>query len=302
MKITEIFKKQPKTFSFEFFPPKTFKSAVNFGRNLERLQEFEPDFVSVTYGAGGSTQDRTFDIVDHIQNRMKITTMCHYTCVGATREKIEEDLDHLYEHNIKNLMLLRGDAPDGQASFEGQEFQYSTDLIELVSKQNRFCIGAAGYPEGHQEAKNLESDIDKLERKFKKGADFICTQMFLDNQFYYDYMEQVRERGITGRIIPGIVPITNYKQIKKFADMCGSSIPGEVAEKFEPYKEDKKKTYQLGIDLAIEQVEDLLKAGAPGIHFYTLNKYKPMKDIYDSVDKDLLDPTKEVENAEPIFA
>jgi methylenetetrahydrofolate reductase (NADPH) len=302
MKISELFEKQHKTFSFEFFPPKTFKSAVGFGRSIERLAELEPDFISVTYGAGGSTQEKTFDLIDYIQNKMGLTSMCHYTCVGATKEKIAADLDHLYEHNIENLMLLRGDAPEGQESFKDQEFQYSTDLIEFAGKQDRFCIGAAGYPEGHQEAKDLDFDLERLKEKFQKGADFVCTQMFLDNDYFYHYMKKVREKGIENRIIPGLIPITNYKNIKKFAEMCGSAIPEHVQERFEPIKHDSDKVYQRGIDLAIEQAEDLLKAGAPGIHFYTLNKYQPIKDIYDSLPKDLLDVHKRSDNIEEVFA
>lgn len=302
MKICDLIEKQHKTFSFEFFPPKTFRSAVGFGRSIERLAELEPDFISVTYGAGGSTQEKTFDLIDYIQNKMGLTSMCHYTCVGATEEKIAEDLNHLYEHNIENLMLLRGDAPEGQESFKDQKFQFSTDLIEYAGKQDRFSIGAAGYPEGHQEAADLDFDLERLREKFQKGADFVCTQMFLENEYFYHYMKNVRKKGIEGRIIPGVIPITNYKNIKKFAEMCGSAIPEEVQERFEPIKEDSNKVYQRGIDLCIEQVEDLLKAGAPGIHFYTLNKYQPIKDVYDSIPDELMDVNKKADNIEEVFA
>ncbi len=303
MMIRELFKKQYKTFSFEFFPPKNMRSAVAFGRSLEHLKDLDPSFVSVTYGAGGSTQERTFELVDYIQNKVGLRTMCHYTCVNATRDKVKNDLQELYEKNIRNLMLLRGDAPQGQQEFDEQpgDLKHGTDMIKLAAEENRFCIGGAGYPEGHQEANSKEEDIEYLKMKEDLGADFIATQMFFDNNYYFDYMNKVRERGINIRIIPGIIPITNYKNIKKFSDMCGSNIPEHIMERLEPYQDDLDKTYQIGVDIAIEQCRGLLEAGAPGIHFYTLNKYQPIKDIYDSLPKELLDVYKPAPEPEPML-
>jgi methylenetetrahydrofolate reductase (NADPH) len=283
--IKEIFQKQDKTFSFEFFPPKSYGAAIEFGINVGKLIGLNPSFVSVTYGAGGSTHTTSFELCDFLQNKIGLTCMAHYTCVNTSREKIIADLDFLYERNIRNLMLLRGDPPKGDAAYFSRksEFRYASDLVKVAFEQNRFCIGVAGYPEKHLESENLESDIQHLLIKVNNGADFIVTQMFFDNKYYFDFVERARKAGITMRIIPGIIPVTNFSQIKKFSQMCGATIPAEISELLEPCQNDSKKSYQTGVDLAIRQCEELLKNGAPGIHFYTLNKSQAALDIFASL-------------------
>jgi methylenetetrahydrofolate reductase (NADPH) len=285
VKITDIFKSHNRTFSFEFFPPKNYQSTLELGINIGQLLKLNPSFVSVTYGAGGSTQDLSFDLVDYIQNKLGLNSMAHYTCVNATRQKVEKDFRFLLEKNIQNLMLLRGDLPRGMPDFEAMpgEFKHASELITIARKMNCFSIGAAGYPEKHQESPDFETDIRWLKNKVDAGADFIITQMFFDNKAYFDFVDRTRAAGITSRIIPGIIPITNFKQIKKFSELGGTVIPQRIQERLEPYHDNPRKIYDEGVEIAIEQCVDLLKKGAPGIHFYTLNKSMATVDIYSSL-------------------
>lgn len=291
MKITDIFKEEARTFSFEFFPPKDEISAVEMGINLGQLKKLDPSFVSVTYGAGGNTQERTFKLVDFIQNTLKMTTMAHYTCVNASKDKVQQDLDELYGINIENLMLLRGDPPQGQDNFvpSSEDFRYGSDLVAFASKQNRFCIGAGAYPEKHIEANSMEEDIQNLKKKVEAGAEFLVTQMFFDNDYYFNFLKKAWNAGIRCRIIPGIIPITNYKQIKKFADMTGANIPQHIIDKMEPHQDNMDKIYEIGVDLAKEQARDLLSKGAPGLHLYTLNKSRAAVEIYEALSRDFPD-------------
>jgi methylenetetrahydrofolate reductase (NADPH) len=242
-----------------------------------------PSFVSVTYGAGGTTQELSFDLIDYIQNKIGLTAMAHYTCINANKSKVKKDLEYLISRGIENLMLLRGDLPvDGFKGLD-RDFQHASDLIPLASAMNAFSIGAAGYPESHPESLNEEDDIKWLKFKVEQGADFIITQMFFNNDLYFDFVKRAREINITKRIIPGIMPITNFNQISKFSKMCGATIPRTVIEKLEPIQHDQNKMYHTGVEIAIEQCIDLLKRGAPGLHFYTLNKSRATVDIYSSI-------------------
>ena len=285
MKITDIFKKNNQTFSFEFFPPKTEEGMANLLRTIRDLKEFEPDFVSVTYGAMGTTQDKTISIIDKIQNKLNITAMSHLTCVGATSGQIGAILKRLEELSIKNIMALRGDPPQGHKEFVYTPggFRNATDLIKAIKHKHSFCVGAAGYPEGHIEAKSLETDLDYLKMKMDMGADFIVTQLFLDNSFYYDFRERAQKKGVKLRLIPGIMPVTNFQQIHKFASMCGCKIPRALEAKLYPIREDKEEVTRLGIEYAIAQCRDLLANEAPGLHFYTLNKSTATTQIFNSL-------------------
>lgn len=285
MKISDILNKGEQTFSFEFFPPKNFSSILELGINVGQLMKLSPSFISVTYGAGGSTQDASFSLIDYINNKIGLVTMAHYTCVNATKEKVTSDMEFFKEINIENLILLRGDRPKDETHIgeSNGEFQYASDLIEFVASKHNFCIAAAGYPEAHPESQSLDADIAFLKYKVEKGADFIVTQLFFDNQYYFDYVERARKAGITIPIVPGIMPITNFKQIKKFTQMCGAKIPEFLIEKLEPYQEDLGKTYEIGVEFSIKQCRELLAKGAPGLHFYTLNKSRATVDIFSSI-------------------
>jgi methylenetetrahydrofolate reductase (NADPH) len=288
MKITEIFEKHKRTYSFEFFPPKDYLTAVKFGINAGQLMKLDPSFVSITYGAGGSTQENTFNLVDLFHNNLGFVSMAHYTCVNATKEKIAYDMRVLQDMGIKNVMLLRGDPPKGQKSFPKNPdgFNYGSDLVRFVNDNYNFCIGAGAYPEKHIEAKSTEEDLINLRMKVDAGADFLITQMFFDNSYYWEFLDKARQKGINCRIIPGIIPITNYKNIKKFANITGATIPERIQKKMEPYQDNPGEVYKIGLELAIEQATDLLENGAPGLHFYTLNKSRAAIDVYDSLSEE----------------
>ncbi len=285
MKITDIFLSQDKTFSFEFFPPKDEISAVDCGINVGQLMRLDPSFVTVTYGAGGSTQSRTFDLVNLLQNKIGMTTIAHYTCVNATHEKVKKDLDYLRSIGIKNLMLLRGDPPEGQTKFTAMEngFSYASELISFVDDNYDFCKAGACYVEKHPEAGTLEEDITNLKVKFDAGADFLVTQLFFKNDRYFNFIRKARETGINCRIIPGIIPITAYRQIERFTHMSAAEIPVELRLTIEEYKDSPAKAYQAGIDYSIKQCRELLDNGAPGLHFYTLNKSRAAIEIFESL-------------------
>jgi methylenetetrahydrofolate reductase (NADPH) len=288
MKITEIFEKQKRTYSFEFFPPKDYLTAVKFGINAGQLMKLDPSFVTVTYGAGGSTQENTFSLVDLFHNNLGFVCMAHYTCVGATKEKIAFDMRTLQDMGIKNVMLLRGDPPKGEKEFPKNPdgFNYGSDLVRFVRDNYDLCIGAGAYPEKHIEAQSMEEDLISLRMKVDAGADFLITQMFFNNSYYWDFLDQAEKKGIKCRIIPGIIPITNFKNIKKFAKITGATIPESIRKKMEPYQDKPDEIYKIGLELAIEQATDLLENGAPGLHFYTLNKSRAAIDLYDSLSED----------------
>lgn len=285
MKIKDILARGEKTYSFEFFPPKNYNSILELGINVGQLMRLSPSFVSVTYGAGGSTQEASFNLIDYLNNKIGLVTMAHYTCVNATREAVVQDLDFFHEKNIENLILLRGDPPKGETKFNnaGGDFHFASDLIEFTAKQDRFCIAAAGYPEAHPESESLDSDIERLKQKVDKGADFVVTQLFFDNACYFDFVNRARKAGVTVPIIPGIMPITTFKQIKKFTNMFATKIPDGLIQKLENNQNDLAKTYKIGVKFAIRQCRELIVNGAPGLHFYTLNKSRATVDIFSSI-------------------
>lgn len=285
MKITELFLSQERTFSFEFFPPKDEISSIDFGINVGQLMRLSPSFVTVTYGAGGSNQARTFDLVDYLQNKIGLTTAAHYTCVNASKEQIKKDLEYLQSIHIENLMLLRGDPPKGEKVFKTglDGFQYASELIAYVDENFDFVKAGACYVEKHPEAASFEEDIANLKTKVQSGADFLITQLFFDNNHYFSFVRKAREAGINCRIIPGIIPITAFGQIERFTKMSGTQIPEELKLKLSECKDDPKKTYRIGVEYTIKQCQELLAGGAPGIHFYTLNKSRAAIEIFESL-------------------
>jgi len=262
-------------FSFEFFPPKTEEGWTNLRLTLEDLSGLEPGFVSVTYGAGGSTRDRTLQLVSEIKATTGIEAMAHLTCVGHTREELNDVIDRLLESRIENVLALRGDPPQGQKSFAPVPggLQYASDLVELIRhKDHTLCIGGACYPEGHIEASSRDEDLTNLKRKVDAGLDFVITQLFFDNAFYFDFVERARRVGINIPIVPGIMPITNFEQINRFIRLCGATMPMRLSLQLEKVKDDPDAIAQLGVAHATVQCMELLGRGAPGIHFYTLNR------------------------------
>jgi methylenetetrahydrofolate reductase (NADPH) len=285
MKINDILKSRERTYSFEFFPPKDEISAVDFGINVGQLIKLNPSFVTVTYGAGGSNREKNFALVDYLQNRIGLTTMAHYTSIGTTSSKILEDMNSLAGIGIENLMLLRGDKPKGPDNFEtpADGFRYASELISFVREKFKFSIGAAAYPEKHPEAGTFEEDMVNLKKKCNAGVDFLITQLFFDNDTYFRFVEVARQNGIMCRIIPGIIPITNYSQINRFIRMTGAKFPAVLLDRLMSYEHEPDKVYQTGVDYAIKQCLDLLKRGAPGLHFYTLNKSRAAVEVFESL-------------------
>jgi methylenetetrahydrofolate reductase (NADPH) len=274
MRIDQILEEQRPCFSFEFFPPKTDEGLQNLERALRELREDEPNFVSVTYGAGGSTRDRTIDITKRIKREFGLEAMAHFTCVGATVEQLRDILDQMHEAGIENVLALRGDPPQGETEWKPTRggLLYSTELAQLISESYDFSIGAACFPEVHPEAPDMDHDIRFLKKKIEAGARFLITQLFFDNEFYFEFVEQARAAGITVPIIPGIMPVTNFSQIKRFTEMCGASIPADFERELASRAEDPAAVTELGVAYATLQCADLLARGAPGVHFYTLNK------------------------------
>ena len=262
-------------FSFEFFPPKTEAGEQNLQRALDDLARLQPDFASVTYGAGGSTRDRTLDIVREIKGKYGIEAMAHLSCVGATREELGEILDDVRAAGIDNVLALRGDPPQGETEWRPHPggLHYSTELAQLIAENYEdVAIGAACFPEVHPEAPDMAHDLRFLREKVAAGASFLITQLFFDNQLYFDFVDEARAVGIDVPIIPGIIPITNSDQIKRFTQSCGASIPAPLLEALDDYADQPDSVIELGVAYATLQCADLLARGAPGIHFYVLNK------------------------------
>ncbi len=265
------------TFSFEFFPPKTEDGAKNLAAALDELSGMDPDFVSVTYGAAGAITERqkTVDIVAGIRADFGLEAMAHFTCVNATTVELRSTLDRMRDAGIENVLALRGDPPQGETEWTATEggLRYSRELIELIRDEYpEFAIGAACFPETHIHAESPESDMRYLKEKVDAGARFLITQLFYDNAFYYDFCARAREIGIDVPIIPGIMPITNYGQIKRITSMCGSVIPAHLVAELDLRADDPRAVTDFGVAYATLQCADLLAKGAPGIHFYTLNR------------------------------
>jgi methylenetetrahydrofolate reductase (NADPH) len=275
MKIRNRLNPSNPCFSFEFFPPKTDEGTVKLLQTLEELASLEPGFVSVTYGAGGSTRDRTVEIVTRIKRETGIEAMAHLTCVGHTRDELRELLRRLSDAKVENVLALRGDPPQGQRAFEVVEggVQNASELVRFIREEDfNFCLGGACYPEGHVETQSRDDDLRHLKEKVDAGLDFVITQLFFDNAFYFDFVERARRIGINVPIVPGIMPITNYEQVHRFTRMCGATVPMRLALQLERVKDQPEALVQLGVAHATVQCMELLSRGVPGIHFYTLNK------------------------------
>ena len=274
MRISSLFARGEPLFSFEFFPPKSDEGERNLRATLAALGPLAPDFVSVTYGAGGSTRQRTVELTKWIKQELGIEAMAHLSCVGATREELRSILDGLERVGIENVLALRGDPPRGEADWTPHPggLHYSTELTALISEGYSFCIGAACFPEVHPEAKDLAHDLRFLREKVAAGASFAITQLFFDNELYFQFVEEARAIGIDVPIIPGIMPITDVKQIKTITGMCGATIPAALLEQLERRADDPEAVLQLGVSYSTLQCAELLARGAPGIQFFTLNR------------------------------
>jgi methylenetetrahydrofolate reductase (NADPH) len=264
--------------SFEFFPPKTDEGDRNLlEKTVPALREAKPDFCSVTYGAGGSTRDKTLMIVDRIQREHGLTALAHLTCVNHTRDQVRELLEKIRATGCKNILALRGDPPGG-GEFRPTPggFEFSSQLVRLIRETGDFSVGVAGFPEGHLACKaGKQQDWKHLAEKVAAGADIVITQLFFDNADYYAFRDQLTKLGVKVPLVPGVIPIQSATAIKKFTAMCGAKIPAPLAARLDALGTDDAAAAEFGIEYATQQCADLLKQGAPGVHFYTLNKAAP---------------------------
>jgi len=271
--------------SFEFFPPKSDDGWAQLYRSVGELHSFHPSFVSVTYGAGGGTRRKTVELTTRIQGELGIRAMAHLTCVGHTRDEIGLILDQLWDGGIRNVLALRGDAPAGQMQFVPTPggFAYANELTAFIRSRHDFCIGVAGYPEGHPQCLNRTRDLENLRKKIDCGGNFIITQLFFDNADFYRFRDEARTMGINVPIIGGIMPIVNVGQIKRFISMCGAKIPHPLLLKIEAAEGDSESVYRIGVEYATAQCRDLVKNGVNGLHFYTLNRSKATVEIVNNL-------------------
>ena len=272
MKLSQILGKDKITLSFEVFPPKTEANYEAVKKAALDVAALNPSYMSVTYGAGGSTRANTVQIASAIQQQYGITAISHLTCVGATKEDIDHTLDSMKEAGIENVLALRGDRPK---DFEGEpftDFHYASELVEHIKARGDFCVGGACYPEGHVDAHNKKEDITYLKKKVDAGCDYLTTQMFFDNSVMYSFLYQIREMGITVPVLAGVMPVTNKKQIKRSCELSGTYLPTRFKRMVDKFGDDPASMKQAGIAYATEQIIDLIANGVKGIHVYSMNK------------------------------
>jgi methylenetetrahydrofolate reductase (NADPH) len=281
--VRELIALQGPSFSFEFFPPKTDEGEELLWRAITELEPLHPTFVDVTYGAGGSTRDRTLRIVERIAKETSLTVVAHLTCVGASRDQMREIIDDLATAGIRNILALRGDPPTGPGTRwepHPEGLRHASELVELLHAEGDFCVGVAAHPEGHPESPDSETDVRHFAAKCAAGADFAVTQFFFDPEDYFRLVRAAQEVGCDVPIVPGIMPVTNVSQIERMALMSGAAFPGDLAGRLHEVEDDPEAVRSIGVEVATELCRDLLAGGAPGIHFYTLNRSTATREIF----------------------
>jgi methylenetetrahydrofolate reductase (NADPH) len=290
--ISDLYKNPAKpAISFELFPPKTDAAMEHLQQIMPDLVRLRPDYMTVTYGALGSTQERTLEIATGIQAKFKLPTACHLTCVGASRTQLDAILDQIHDSGIRNIVALRGDPPKGETTFVPPKdgYAHANELVAHIRNREKsgrigpMGIAVAGYPEKHIEAPDLPTDLRNLKRKVDAGADCVITQLFYDNQQYFDFVKAARALGITVPIVPGLLPILSAKQVMRITSMCGSCLPTDLQRDLEAVGDDPVKSEEIGVRRCIAQATELIEKGAPGIHFYVLNKSSHMIRIMDKI-------------------
>jgi methylenetetrahydrofolate reductase (NADPH) len=274
VRIADAFGGPRPAISFEFFPPKSDAAADELLATIGTMRELAPSFVSITYGAGGSSRERSLDLVRRIKSELAVEVMAHLTCAGSSRAELHAYARDLAASGIENVLALRGDPPRDAPGFVTHQdgLGYASDLVALLAAGYDFCVGGACYPETHTEAVDPATDLKHLNTKVAAGAEFLVTQLFFENERYFAFVARARAAGITVPIVPGIMPITNYEQICRFTSLCGATIPPRLRTELESCKDDPKALVELGVAFTALQCSDLLGRGAPGLHFYTLNK------------------------------
>jgi len=284
LKIREILK-ETRPISFEFFPPRTAEGIPAVLETLDELKPYCPDFVSVTYGAGGSTRAFTEEITLQIKRNAGVEVMAHLTCVGQNKEEINEVLERLEAEGVENIIALRGDPPRGSTEFVPMEggFQHATDLLQHIKSNFNFGVAAACYPEGHTESVDLDTDLKYVKQKVEDGADFLITQLFYDNRYFFDFVDRARAEGIEVPIIPGVLPVLNAEQVRRFTKLSGSEIPPALDRLLDKYADNDASARDMGVEYATAQVRELWDSGVPGVHFYVLNRSYSVSRILDNL-------------------
>ena len=285
MRIAELYGRREPVVSFEFFPPKTEAGYGGLYRTIAELKRLGPGFVSVTWGAGGSTRRRTAELVAQIQRELGLTAMAHMTCVGSPAEELAETLDWLAFHGLENVLALRGDPPKHQPDFQAPPggFAHADELAAFIRARWSFCIGGACYPETHPEAESPEADLAHLARKVAAGAEFLITQLFFDPQAYFAFVERARAAGIGVPIVPGVMPVISAHNARRMATLCGAAIPAELEARLAAAGDDETATLEVGVVWAIDQCRTLLDRGVPGLHFYTLNRSPAARRVHENL-------------------
>lgn len=283
MKIKDMYNKETPLISFEIFPPKKETSIESIYDTIDVLSTLEPDFISVTYGAGGSSDNNTIKIASIIKNKYKIEPLAHLTCITSSKNHIENTLENLKENNIDNILALRGDFPSDLCKSDNLQYKYASDLIKHIKEKKHFSVGAACYPEGHIECKSLLEDLSHLKEKVSAGAEFLITQLFFHNEFFYNFREKTREFNIDVPISIGIMPVTNKNQLLKMISLCGADLPDKFIRILTKYQYNPEALKEAGIAYATEQIIDLLSYGVDGIHIYTMNKPEIAKKILSNI-------------------
>ncbi len=287
MKIANLFQEKKPIISFEIFPPKSTTPIESIFNTLEEMVKLNPDYISVTYGAGGSSRERTKEIASRIKNQYKVEALAHLTCVGQTTEEINQILKDLEAENIENVLALRGDPPADQPNYDFStcDFKYASNLVKHIKSCSNMSVGAAAYPEGHVHCLRLSEDLKWLKHKVDQGVDFLVTQIYFDNRIFYNFIENARRIGINCPVSPGIMPVLNSKQIKRMITLCGASMPAKLLIMVDKYGDNPGDMEKAGIEYASRQVEDLLQNGVDGVHLYTMNKHQQITEILKNVGK-----------------
>lgn len=282
MYIRDILNKDKALISLEIFPPKPDSDIETIYDTIFKLKDLKPDFISVTYGAGGTTKDTTTQISSFIHEISRVNSLAHMTCLTSTKEEIDETLDSLKNQGVKNILALRGDYPqEGYCGDHG--FKYASDLVEYIKERHDFCIGGACYPEGHMEAKSLDEDIKYLKHKVDCGVEFLISQLFFDNELFYRFKEKAYKYNIEVPIIAGVLPILNKKQVSRIISLTGCTIPPKVKRILDRYEHSPNALKEAGLAYATEQIIDLLSSDTDGVHLYTMNKPKEARKILDNI-------------------
>jgi methylenetetrahydrofolate reductase (NADPH) len=278
MRIADIYKWNKPVLSLEVFPPKPGYTLKTVFDTLDGLKDLNPSFVSVTYASQGESTGRTVEIASRVRDDYGCESLAHLTCIGHSKKEVAALLDHLEQSGIRNILALRGDVPENYSTAKS-DYRFASELITELSAREGLCVGAAAYPEGHIESKRISHDIENLKRKVDAGAEFLITQLFFDNRIFYDFLERIRLQGVAIPVVPGIMPILNYRQINRILMMCEVSIPAKLLNLFDKYSHDANELARAGLDYAVEQVADLVQEGAQGIHLYTMNRVSQIREI-----------------------